>query len=117
MDGKPDAGIGQARTDQRAKKRPAAERGMELRHDGAPQFVLDVGPFNVLGHVPQPDAHAEEEQGDGGSGDRFGQEGQCDADSGHRRHEPGTANGVGGPDPAHHQAGGRQGDKRAEGHA
>ena len=104
----PDAESRQSRADQGAQERAAAEGGMELRHDGAPEFVFDVSAFDVLGHVPEPDPHAEEEQCDGGPGDGLRQQRQRHTDAGHGGDETGGPDGIRGPDAAHNVAGGGQ---------
>ena len=72
--GRPTPNPGQPCPDQGTHEGSAAEGRMELGHDRLAEPVLDVGPFNVLGHVPQPDADAEEEERGGGAGHRLSEE-------------------------------------------
>ena len=86
VDRQADSNGGEAGADQGANEGPAAEGGVELWHDGAPQLVLDVGSFDVLGDVPEPDADAEEEQAYCGARNGFGR--QAIGQSPHRRASP-----------------------------
>ena len=112
----PDAEPRQAGADQGPQERAAAEGGMELRHDGAPELVFHVGAFDVLGHVPEPDPHTEEEQCDAGPGNGLRQQRQCHTDACHGGDEAGGPDGIRCPDAAHHVAGGGQGDQGARRH-
>ena len=58
----PNAEIGKAGSNDRAEKRSPAEGSMQLRHDGAPQLVLDVGALNIDGDIPEPNSDTEYEK-------------------------------------------------------
>ena len=116
MGRKSDAEPGQSGSDQGTNKGAAAEGGVELRHDGPAEFVLDVGAFDVLRDIPQPDADAEEEQRDGGSGNARGGQRKRDPHAGCRGQEPGGTDRICRADSAHNVTCGRQGEEGAERH-